>query len=69
MDPLFLENTSTVLPRLNVSLSHLHLKTKKMHKHSTSLYLRTDFCNLFLGRRGVSHYCTTLHGPDFTLKT
>ena len=62
MDPPFLENTSTVLPRLNVSLSHLHLKTKKMHKHSTSLYLRTDFCNSWGG--GV---CPIIAQPSMDL--
>ena len=42
---LFWKKTSTVLPRLNFSLSHLQLKTKNMHTHSASVYLRTDFCS------------------------
>ena len=63
MDPPFMENTSTVLPRLNVSLSHLHLSwTKKMHKHSTSLYLRTNFCNSWGG--GV---CSIIAHPSMDL--
>ena len=47
---------------INVSLSHLHLKTKKMHKHSTSLYLRTDFCNSWGG--GV---CPIIAQPSMDL--
>lgn len=40
---LFWKKTSAVLPRLNVSLSHLHLDTQEIRKHLTSLYLWSDF--------------------------
>ena len=62
MDPPFMENTSTVLPRLNVSLSHPHLKTKKMHKHSTLVYT-SEQTFAIPGEEGC---VPLLHNPPWT---